>query len=44
MLENKIHMNCVIKFAQCCAELHRQGMAFHAEEISGGFVITITGY
>lgn len=41
---NRVEFTCVFKFAQFCAELTRQGIAFKGAETSAGFAVTLTGY
>lgn len=43
-MKGRLQFDCVIKFSQVCAELTRQGIAFHGGDTSSGFFIQITGY
>lgn len=44
MSTNTITFYEVVEFAEFCAELQRQGIAFHGESSGGVFKVRLTGY
>jgi len=45
MLTNTVTFSTVVDFANFCAQLTREGIAFHGiEENPGTYTVTITGY
>ena len=45
MLTNTVTLSTVVDFANFCAQLTREGIAFHGiEESAGAYSVTITGY
>lgn len=43
-MPNKLQFSNVVAFAQFCAELTRQGIAFNGAEHGGDYFVTLTGY
>ena len=45
MLTNTVTFSTVVDFANFCAQLTREGIAFHGNETDPGtYTVTITGY
>ena len=45
MLKNTVKFSTVVDFANFCAQLTREGIAFHGfEESAGAYTVTITGH